>query len=472
MTIESSSLADSRNLVREKIIPWEGLARAGIISNDQADIIKILETQSSESKRETVLNSVDLYSKTILNLLNKLEINSRDDVLKSVLVLLSDLLTDPKARPFLDTLLDLNKVDPSLPFQPFVKHADNNDLLIKTLSLHNLVILAGKAAKDGTHVDKEVLIKVFDTVCSKAYIGNSADQNLQSIGVQLLQDLVINKQFRAIFAEHNLVSNFKSINSLIEFLAKKPNSVNSQLLYFVFMTVWILSYSSTINKAIIHNFPQLIGNLLTVSKESIKLKVVRVAISTLKNFVAITVTHSEQYNVVKLILFYDGLNIVKTIQTRKFASNGSDDELSGDLAYLNETLSEVVSSKLSSLDEYLVELENPELLSWSSPTHKSADFWQKNSHKFKDNQFKLVKRMLEILSADGSQNNSASAKVIMLNDLQFLIKNLGTDLVKFLTTEKGGQYKLLIMTMLENNGGDNELKYEALKTIQYLVGHA
>lgn len=469
--IDSSHLLDSKKLIREKIIPWEGLARAGIITNDQADLIKVLETQNAESKRQTILGSQELYTKTILNLLNKLDVNSRDDVLKSVLVLLNDLLVDPEAALFTGSLLLLSKIDSSLPYSPFLKHLDNKDSLIKTLSFYNVTVLLSQSAYSSTVVDKEILIKLFDLVCSDAFIGNSQDSNLQSIGVQLLQELVVSKQYRAIFHEHNLVSNFSSVNELIDKLAKQPNVTNLQLLYYALMTTWILSFSSSINKVLVHNFPQLVGNLLIISKDGIKLKVVRVAVSTLKNFVSVTTSNTETFSVVKLVLFQDGLNIVKTIQTRKYASNGSDEELSNDLAYLSDTLNEVVTSKLTSLDEYLVELENPNLLSWSSPTHKSADFWQENAGKFKDNNFALVKKMLAILSSEDSSLSGVS-KVILLNDLQYLIQNLGSDIITFINSEKNGQFKLLIMNFLDNNGGNNELKYEALRTIQYLVGHA
>lgn len=462
--IESSPFSDSRKLIREKIIPWEGLARAGIISNDLADLIKVLETQNADSKRETVLNSVELYTKTILSLLNKLDVNSRDDVLKSVLVLINDLLVDPEAPQFLELLVSLSDLDSSLPFSPFVKHLDNNDTLIQSLSAYNLVILLSRIGS----ADKEVVIKVFDVLSSKLFIGNVQDTNLQSIGVQLLQELVINKLFRAIYQEHNLVSNFKSLAALVETQAKLPNSANLQLVYNALVTTWVLSFNSAINKVVVHHYPQLVGNLLAISKELIKLKVVRVAVSTLKNFVSVTTSNAEQFSVVKLVLFHDGLNVVSTIQTRKFASNGSDEELSNDLAYLSDTLNDVVARKLSSMDEYLVELENPNLLSWSSPTHKSSEFWQNNAHKFKDGNYALIKKIMTVLSND----SAVIGKVILLSDLQFLIKNLGLDLIGFINSEKHGQYKLLIMNFLENSDGNNELKYEALRTIQYLVGHA
>lgn len=468
MLVESYDLADSKKLIREKTIPWEGLARAGVISPEQADVIKVLESLNAEAKRKTVLSSQDFYARTILNLLNKLDINSRDDLLKNVLVLINDLLVDPEAQTFADSILALSAIDSALPYAPFVKHLGNNELLIKTLSIYNIAVLLSKTTQSA--VDKETLIKIFDLLSTKSFTGNTQDQNLQLIGVQLLLELMVNKTYRTVYAEHNLVSNFKSISELIEALAKKTTASNLQLLYNTLLLTWILSFSASINKLLVHNYPNLIGNLLTISKDGIKLKVVRIAISTLKNFVCVSVNKAEQFSVIKLILFHDGLNVIKVVQSRKFASNGSDEELSSDLAYLSETLNEVVNNRLTSLDEYLVEIDNPNFLSWTSPTHRSTEFWQENAANFKENNYALVKKMLAILSSEDTLL-SIMSKVIILSDLQQLIRVLGAEIINFINSEQNCRYKLLIMTFLENKAGDNELKYEALRTIQYLVGH-
>lgn len=437
-----------------------------MISEDDTNHIKILEKQSPENKVKTVLSQLALYSNTLLNLLNKLDVNGRDDVLKNILVLLNDLLLELPNQEFIDSLLAMSKVDPSLPYDPFLKHLGNNDSYIKALCLHSLTILLSKADKQSSEIDNEVLIKLFDTLSSSDFIG-STESNYQAIGIQILQELVISKKFRQVYQKHNLVSNFKSINHLISNLARLPNSSSLQLSYNVLLTTWVLSFNADINRLLIHNYPDLIGSLLTISKDSIKLKIVRMAVSILKNFVSVSSSDSDKFRTIKIILFDDGLSIMKTLQERKFASSGSDDELSNDLQYLVDTLSEVVSEKLSSLDEYLTQLDNPNLISWSSPVHKSTQFWLENSGKFKDNSFKLVKRIFQILDLDAQ----VPAKVILLNNLQSLIKNLGQDLVKFINEANGGAYKLRIMTLLDKNDGDNELKYEALKTIQLLVGH-
>lgn len=470
MVIDNGYLSNVTGLLRDKVVPWDGLGRSGIITTEQAELIQVLESQSLENRNQTILSQLDLHSKTLLNSLNKLDVNSRDDVLKKILVLLHDLLIGLPKQEFINSLLNLSKIDSSLPYDPFLKHLDHTDTLVQTLCLYNLTILLTKVSKNNSNVkiDKEILIKIFDVLSSSKFIGNTQDINLQSIGIQLLQELVTQKYYKSIYQQYNLVSNFKSINNLISILAKQPNSFNLQLSYNTLLTNWILSFNPNINKILVHNFPDLIGNLLIISKDSIKLKIVRIAVSTLKNFTAISVSNSEQFKTIKLLLFHDGLSIIKTLKERKFASNGSDEELSNDLNYLDDILNEIVHNKLTSLDEYLTELENPDLISWSSPTHKSNEFWLQNSDKFKENNYKIVKKMLEILSAS---NSTSVAKVILLNDLQFLIKNLGQDLVTFINTEKSSDYKLYIMGLLDNNNGDNELKYEALKTIQLLVGH-
>ncbi|KAI3405401.2 VMA13 [Candida oxycetoniae] len=451
--IDSNFLSDSKKIIRERIIPWEGLARSGVVSEEDANHIKILEKQSAENRDATVKAQLDLYSKNLFNILNK--VGEKDDVIKNVLTLINDLLLS--VPEFLDSLCKLHS------YEPFLKHLQK-DLLIRSLALYNLTILLRNGGEDT--VDKKVVIQVFSSITS---LIENADSNYQFIGVQLFQELITNKSYKLIFQQNDFISNFKPINNLIDKSASHHNATGLQLSYNVLLATWILSFNAEINKMIAHNFPQLAGNLLTIAKDSIKLKIVRISVAILKNFISVCVSPQEQFKVIKLFLFHDALNTVNTLKERKFASNGSDEELFNDLAFLSETLYEVVSTKLSSFDEYLTALENPKLISWASPTHKSNEFWLENSQKFKDSNFKLIKRIFEILN---TSRNDSTICIILLNDLQFLIKNLGHDLVHFINTEKGGSYKVLVMSFLENNQGNNELKYEALKTIQLLVGHS
>ncbi|KAI5954557.1 VMA13 [Candida jiufengensis] len=453
-TIDSSFLSDSKRIISERIIPWEGLARSGVVSEDDANHIKILEKQSEENRNDTVKSQLELYSKCLLTILSKVE---KDDVVKNVLTLINELLL--KVPEFIEALLKLSTIDKGLPFDPFLKHL-NKDALVSSLSLYNLTILSKGSP------DKEVIITMFNSI---SQLIENSDSNYQFIGVQLLQELVTTKKYKTIYQQNNLVSNFKPINSLITKSAAHPNATGLQLSYNVLLATWILSFNAEINKSIIHNFPQLSGSLLTIAKDSIKLKIVRISVAILKNFVSVCVSSNEQFNVVKLLLFHDALTTLNTLKERKFAQNGSDEELCNDLAYLSDILNETVKTKLTSFDEYLTSLDNPKLISWASPTHKSNEFWLENSGKFKDSNYKLIKKIFEILS---THQNDATVCIILLNDLQYLIKNIGQDLIHFINTEKGGQYKFLIMSFLENNHGNNELKYEALKTIQLLVGHS
>ena len=128
------------------------MARSGVVSEDDANHIKLLEKQSIENRNNTVKAQLDLYSKCLLNVLNR--VDSKDDVLKNTLALINDLLLD--VPEFLDAVLKLSEVDKSLPYIPFINHLDNKDNLIKSLSLYNLEILLGKVK---TINDDEILIK-------------------------------------------------------------------------------------------------------------------------------------------------------------------------------------------------------------------------------------------------------------------------------------------------------------------------
>ncbi|CAI5755899.1 unnamed protein product [Candida verbasci] len=447
LIIDSTFLSDSKKFIKERIMPWEGLARSGIITEDDANNIKLLEKQSVENRNSTVKAQVDLYASSLLHVLSK--INDKDDIIKNILALINDLLLD--LPEFSKSLLNLSSADSGLPFNPFLKHLENKDLLIKSLSLYNLTILL----KQKNHADNEVLYKIFNTITSMF----ESDNNYIMIIVQILQDLLI--KYKSVYQDY-LVSYFKPINNLITQSASHPNATGLQLSYNILLATWILSFNSQNNKILTHNFPQLAGNLLIIAKDSIKLKIVRISVAILKNFVSTVNSQQEQFKVIKLLLFHDALNTIKTLKERKFASNGSDEELANDLNYLNDNLLEIVNTKLTSFDEYMTSLENPKLISWASPIHKSNEFWLENSYRFKDSNFKLVKKIFDIMN-----HNDGAIPIILLNDLQFLIKNLGQDLITFVNNHS--QYKLLVMSYLDQ--GNNELKYEALKTIQLLVGH-
>lgn len=469
--VESQYLNDQKNIIRERIIPWEGLARANIINEDEANYIKILEKQSADNKRSTIVNQLKLYSQILLNLLNKLDVNGRDDVIKNLMVLINDLLLDLSGSEanFSKQLLELNKLDESLPFEPLLKHLDNSDLIIKNLAVYNITILLLQGDKLGVNVSPETVSKVFSVLSS---LINEKDLNFKFINIQLLQYLLINKTFKAIYLlkVSNFLENFKVVNSLISYSISNDNlqTSNLQLIYNTLLTIWILSFSPKFNRWSYHNFPELIGNLLIISKDLIKLKIIRLAVSILNNSITLVDSSTDKFKVIKIILYNDGLNLIDNLKDRKISSNGADDELTNDLNNLFDSLNDMVKNKLTSFDEYLTELENPNLISWSSPTHKSSEFWLENSSEFRANNFKLTKKMFSILQLADTHPNAVLIKVILLNDLQYLIQNLGNDLINFINNDKNN--KLLIMTLLDNSS-DNELKYQALKTIQLLVGH-
>ena len=147
------------------------MARSGVVSEDDANHIKLLEKQSIENRNNTVKAQLDLYSKCLLNVLNR--VDSKDDVLKNILALINDLLLD--VPEFLDAVLKLSEVDKSLPYIPFINHLDNKDNLIKSLSLYNLEILLGKVK---TINDDEILIKIFSVL---SYLIGESDSIINSL---------------------------------------------------------------------------------------------------------------------------------------------------------------------------------------------------------------------------------------------------------------------------------------------------
>lgn len=426
-----------------------------MITEDEASNIKLLEKSQGDQRTQVVLSQLDVYIKTLLGVLRRLATSDKVEVVRNVEAIVNDLLLTSKE--FLQGVAHSPDV-----FSALLGPVQNQlDQVVRVLGLYNVTIVADKQVCDGVSTPNDVVSSLFQYITKLLADG---DANSQYIAIQLEQALVSAKPFKDIYIDL-LAANFKPLDALIAKLTKLL--VGLQLLYHVLITTWIVLFSARANKQLVVNYPDIIGLLLQIAKDLIKLKIVRVSIAILRNLVEISESNADQFKVIKLLLFNGAVLTFKVLRERKFAANGLDEELAGDLQYLADKLDEIVTTKLTSFDEYLTELENPKLLSWASPTHKSEDFWMLNANKFKDDNYKLVDKMFAVLQDD---NIATTPKVIILNDLEHLISRLGSDLVTYINTCHGGKYKLLVMNLLENNGGDNELKYQALKTIQLLVG--
>ena len=88
-----------------------------------------------------------------------------------------------------------------------------------------------------------------------------------------------------------------------------------------------------------------------------------------------------------------------------------DPDITEDVEFLDKKLETLVMD-VSSFDEYTLEITSNRL-SWS-PAHKSDKFWRENAQRLNENNFFLVRKLIDLL-----KNNNSSPQVleIALNDI-------------------------------------------------------
>ncbi|GMM37893.1 H(+)-transporting V1 sector ATPase subunit H [Saccharomycopsis crataegensis] len=457
-TIESQYLDDSRNAIRQRVIPWFALIKSGLLTNDEANRLEFLGRVTTEKDFGKIIPEIDLYTTTAFSLLSKI---TRDDIIKYLLNLILDLMTNLKE--FQESLLSLNDVDTSLPYQTFLNHLNSNDEDIKLLVINNLAVLY-LLKPITTNENKDGLLKLFDVLFSELI--NSSNLNLQNISVQVLSELLTIKNHRNIF----WLKNNKFIPPLINLLKNKKSSLQVQ--YLTLLSLWLLSFNDKISTELPMNYNNLIKILVNISKDSIKEKIVRLSISILVNFINGNGYEQERIKVIKILLLNDSLSIIKNLNDRKWA----DQELIEDLAKMLEILNENYE-KLTSFDEYLLELDSG-VMTWSPP-HRSKEFWSNYASKFKDQNYKLFKQLIALLNKIITENtNNKNLTNDQEKNLNKILSVICNDICQIITyvpealavLSKLDDSKAKIMELMTSK--DVNLRYEALKTTQVLVAHA
>lgn len=89
-------LAQLQNNIRQRPIPWDGAARAGTITEDQLAKIRAVDKVRQEQRKQIVEADLDGYRRLFVGESGTPSVvetaSKRSDVIKYILVLLSDLL--------------------------------------------------------------------------------------------------------------------------------------------------------------------------------------------------------------------------------------------------------------------------------------------------------------------------------------------------------------------------------------------
>lgn len=246
------------------------------------------------------------------------------------------------------------------------------------------------------------------------------------------------------------------VDSLVNYLNASLNSTTSkdQMHYQIIHCIWLLTFNEQIASKIQSNhmvIPVLADILNSTEKEKVK----RIICASFRNLLE----KIEDTEVVKtncLCMLQSKvkklLEIMQQVQT-------DDPEIVEDVEFLDKKLETLVMD-VSSFDEYTLEITSGRL-SWSPP-HKSDKFWRENAQKLNENNFFLIRKLIEMLK---NEQTSSHHLEIVLNDIGQYVRyyNRGKNVIEQLDG------KTIVMSMLSHPNTD--VKHQALLCIQKLMVH-
>jgi len=417
--------------VLQRVVPWDKLASGGVIEVREMEMMKRF-LQYPEAQRRFLEEDGSNYGKLFLNLTGKL---SQSDHLQFLLALVDTFLT--RDDSFCGIFLRLNELNQFLPFEPFMNHLrrDGGDWFINAKASKIVGLFLVQAPRYG--ISQEILTS--QTRFLVKWISYHLDKNdkpeLVDPLLTSLRTILRTQEARTIF------DTFHGLQILERFL-KSPHH---PIVYNAMFCFWLLSYNSELSKEkFTRTFLQtIVETIKNIQRE----KIIRISIATLRNL-----AEANRINCVHII---EGglMKLLPNLILRKWG----DEELEGNLTYLDEVLQQVMG-ELGSWEKYKAEILSGNL-EWSM-VHKNDRFWRENASRFAENNFQVVGVLINLIMK--SENSIVLA--VALNDIGRFVRShpAGRNVVQSLPDAK-----LAVMAKL--NHRDPEVQKEALLAIQKLM---
>ncbi|ORZ40606.1 ATPase, V1 complex, subunit H [Catenaria anguillulae PL171] len=429
----SSYYDDLHRAVRAKSIPWDGYARANLISDADLALISEFDKQSNLQKTALISDKPGTYIPLFVRLLSNL---LREDTVQYLLAVIDNVLKTHAGAA--DEFHRMSVQDATMPFAPFVKLLPKDDPFTFLASTKILIFLI--CTYKGPAPVPLDLGPLFSTLQSNLR-HTSAD--VVDLTVQNVQSLLSVPEMRLPIYDFQ---GGKLVSSLLDVLS---GQASPQIQYQVIFSLWLLSFEKDVAKEIEAKF-HIITPLTDIAKGAIKEKVIRVVMALFRNLAHLAPMETTVPMIgSKLLPFLDILKQRKLVDT----------EITDDVDFLQHHLRESLH-RLSSFDEYVGEVQSGKL-EWS-PAHESELFWKQNASKFVEKDGELVKALARLL-------NTSSDPIVLAvaaHDLGQFIKHYS--LGKKILQDIGAKHRLMEMMTHENA----DVRYQALMAVQNLVSQS
>ncbi|KAF3917145.1 hypothetical protein ABW20_dc0109888 [Dactylellina cionopaga] len=475
--------------IRARPISWDQYQRTNVINEQELKLIKAVDKVAKEKRVSIVEEDSVGYAKLIVGDPNGGEKGllersaKRVEFVQYLLALAVELCEDV---PSYITALNSHP-DPYSHLMILLDHGDDPIPIISSNLLTTLI----SASLFKSRVDKpteQALPTLFKYL---ATISSSSESNLQDLAVQSYVLLLRNSHSRTTFWEMG-DETVKVLTSVVETAAAgskgkgttdvglggggaaninseatattallsgsaavasttlKQGGVNLQLLYYVLVAIWELSFEEVIAEELDEKY-DLILPLVHLLRSALKEKILRVCLAITTNLI----TKAPSTNLPSLLLARL-LPLLTTLQSRKF----TDPDLTADLDTCLSAL-ESFQTTQTNFDEYATELRSGHL-SWTPP-HRNQDFWKKNARRImEENSGELVQCLARVL-------NESEDKVV----LAVAAHDVGV-LVKEVPEKRRVWDSLMVKTRVMGLMADSdpEVRYESLKAVQEFLRYA
>ncbi|CAG8610639.1 5167_t:CDS:10 [Acaulospora colombiana] len=395
--VSNAFLEDGAAKFRSKPVPWEGYQRAGLITSDELTLIKRVDRQPRGKIESILVTDGPQYALLYLTLLKKIE---RVDTMQNILVSIGDVLADS------------SKIDPELPYTPFLKY----ESLIVTTLMRRVSSLSFTDTYLCDFSAEPGVLKPFQyspLLHTISGLMKGSSPSGIDVAVKSLEALLPRAEIR------------KTVWTMPETI--KGDKPDPQMTYQLYRQYDIIPLLTEAAQSAVKE-----KNLVSKAPES--------------NLPAMLV--------VKLLPF------VKNLSTRKW----TDDDIVEDIQYLRDELAENFRS-LTTYDEYTSELASGHL-SWS-PVHTSDEFWRENAVRLNEKDYQQLKwapNAIKIFTTDQ-----------IIRVLVELLKTSNDPVILAVATHDIGQYvkfydrgKKLTRVMELMSHENTDVRYQALITVQRL----
>ncbi|KAI9471850.1 MAG: ATPase, V1 complex, subunit H [Benjaminiella poitrasii] len=365
-------LDDKLNEIRLMYIPWEEYKTIGLITEDEVAMIKYVENTTTNELTPIMSEHGLYYAALYLELMQKL---ARVDAIQKVLVFIHDMLFEHEERIAL--FHRASEKAREFPFEPFYKALRIGDEFIGIQSSKILTLLICSTSQNSE-------VDINDFFKWMTFQLQSHHQHVIDLNIQILDTLFHLPDYRKVF--WNTSHAIDSLVNILKAACANQKQVGPQKMYELTFAIWLLTFDDNIAKNMERKC-QIIPTLVNIAKFAVKEKVIRVVIAIFRNFIVKAPTENMSSMLVSRLL-----PLCDHLATRKW----TDQDIVEDIQFLRSELEKNFLS-LTTFEVYAAELETG-MLQWS-PSHLSEIFWKENTSRLNEDNHKLLKQLVRLLSS-------------------------------------------------------------------------